>query len=685
MKGTAPRPDTVLLSSPPRRWAFAPLLLALLLAGCGPLLQGRLDTRSQLAQMFPEDSQLRARVLGAYDEQGLSGAMEVFRRAHAERPPLPYYRVAPEHRRPAAIVQQAEAAISTGFTYGGRPSFPLTPPIDWSADPYQDRSWRFWLNSLQPIEPVLAAHAETNDPTYLHFAELIACDWIDHNPEWSRRNPFTWYDMAVGQRALKLAYIADAAARDPATDPATLWTLLRGAWIHGRQLARRENFNAETNHGLYQAAGLLALARALPEFTHSGEWEQLGADRLRTMFETSFSAEGVHLEHSPGYQLFVAKLLIAVLDSGLTDDPALVALLPQAEEALAWMIAPDGRLARIGDTDSHLLQARALGFPNHSVSPALAYAVTRGRSGTPPEDTHRVFPQSGCAIFRSHWPAPGDDWTKASYLFFSAAFHSRTHKHADDLTFEWWDAGRALLVDSGRYGYYYEDDARQYCESTRAHNTVEIDGGDTSRHLGDAFGSALHSWGQAGEAYFVTGKIERDRPGLTQRRTLVFRPGRWVIVVDEFEADRSHHYEQWFHLAPDLSLALQGTAAVADLEADTELHFLPLLAPDSLAPRALLGEEQPRLQGWTSYRHRTLEPNWALGFAVEGHAVAIATLLYLGRALPETDPAANAAGITRDQIRLEWQGEAGREGFLLRRGPAGEQPALSLLSDAPSP
>jgi len=77
----------------------------------------------------------------------------------------------------------------------------------------------------------------------------------------------------------------------------------------------------------------------------------------------------------------------------------------------------------------------------------------------------------------------------------AAGFHSATHKQADDLTFVWHESGRPFIVDAGRYGYYYDEPGRRYCESTRAHNTVEIDGRSTSMRPSDAFGSALTSWG----------------------------------------------------------------------------------------------------------------------------------------------------------------------------------------------
>ena len=42
------------------------------------------------------------------------------------------------------------------------------------------------------------------------------------------------------------------------------------------------------------------------------------------------------------------------------------------------------------------------------------------------------------------------------------------------------------------------------------------------------------------------------------RRTVAYRPGRWLLVVDRLASDTSRRFEQWFHLNPDL------TAKMAD-------------------------------------------------------------------------------------------------------------------------
>src|SRR5699024_7670644 len=116
-----------------------------------------------------------------------------------------------------------------------------------------------------------------------------------------------------------------------------------------------------------------------------------------------------------------------------------------------------------------------------SIDPETLFILSEGRSGTPPSAEMKVFSDGGYAFVRSPRPQSPGDIGKSGYLALSAAFHSRAHKHADDLNLVWYDKGQQILTDSGRYGYgellppdsplrkegfYYASAERQYFEGT---------------------------------------------------------------------------------------------------------------------------------------------------------------------------------------------------------------------------
>ena len=151
-----------------------------------------------------------------------------------------------------------------------------------------------------------------------------------------------------------------------------------------------------------------------------------------------------------------------------------------------------------------------------------------------------------------------------------AAFHSRTHKHADDLSFLWDDRVALVLVVSGRYGYvgkaeqgsrlwkdgfWYSDPNRVYCESTRAHNTVEIDGRNYVRKGAKPYGSAIKRCGSVGELFYSECEVKHFK-SIRHVRLLIFKPSEWLVVCDWLHdnIEAEHDYRQWFHFAPELSV-----------------------------------------------------------------------------------------------------------------------------------
>ena len=165
---------------------------------------------------------------------------------------------------------------------------------------------------------------------------------------------------------------------------------------------------------------------------------------------------------------------------------------------------------------------------------------------------HR-FQDAGYAILRAA-EAPEQE----SYLAFWAgeerpghpARHSHGHSHADNFTFEWSEGNLPIIMDSGKFSYH-RDDWRAYFTSTRAHNTVEIDG-ESFRNAVLVNDADMLPHAPRLEQ-FVSG------PGLQtlqasnrhidfdtdHRRVLVLNPGRWLAVIDLGDGRGLARYGQW--------------------------------------------------------------------------------------------------------------------------------------------
>ena len=307
---------------------------------------------------------------------------------------------------------------------------------------------------------------------------------------------------------------------------------------------------------------------------------------------------------------------------------------------------PNGLLANFGDSDRRVMQRSAEKIGLKWQTPEMQAASSLGEAGQPPEATTKIFEKSGYFIARDRWPASAEDAPSCSYLAQTAAFHSRTHRHADDLSMIWYDRGSDILVDSGRYGYigktekgsdlwnegfWYSNPYRMYCETTRAHNTVEIDGRDNPRRGVAAYGSAIGRWGTAdGGVVFCETEVKLFK-SIRFARVLVFVPGQWLLVFDWLHdnLDATHDYRQWFHLGPELTLESEEGAGFISMlpRASQPLRIVSLLG-DVAVSEPCIGQKQPQLQGFYSPSERTALPNWAFAYEQTGKRSAVFATLF---------------------------------------------------------
>jgi Heparinase II/III-like protein/Heparinase II/III N-terminus len=544
---------------------------------------------------------------------------------------------------------EADLTLSEGWKRGSLPRLRLEPPVDWEGACASNRSWHFHLHSWEPIGLVLSAYQHLEELRYLDYSVALALDWIRRYPSTRSQGAFAWYDMAIGLRAYRLGYLLDVASRDERYRDETIALLAGSAIVHAQALLDDSRFASHSNHGLYQATGQLALALRFPELPHMAAGRLQGRTRLTAMITSQFADDGLHREHSPGYHYLLLDTLERVVECQLIEDPHLLDVVARARQALAWLTMPNQRLVTIGDTSARAVRGEPF---DRSPDSALRFVATGGRDGAAPKPRLQAFATSGLVVMRDRWPEGPDDFGDCSYLAQTAAFHSRAHKHADDLSFVWFDRGRELLVDAGRYGYLgridpdselgrqgftYSDPNRIYVESTRAHNTVEIDGLSHPRRFVEPYGSAVLDWGDRDGVMYSECLIS-IHDTVEHRRILLFRPGSWVVVVDALadKHQRRHHYSQRFHFAPELDAVLRDRRVEAQLPDDEEaLWMAPLLAGSEVDGIAR-GQTEPDLLGFVSRDAFEMIPAPTAAYRrVDASTAVFATLLSFDEPLPE--------------------------------------------------
>ncbi|MEM5788447.1 MAG: heparinase II/III-family protein [Syntrophobacteraceae bacterium] len=136
------------------------------------------------------------------------------------------------------------------------------------------------------------------------------------------------------------------------------------------------------------------------------------------------------------------------------------------------------------------------------------------------------------------------------------------HGHADALSVTLSVNGREILVDPGTYRYNDAGEWRNYFKSTRAHNTVMVDGMDqavqeTGFIWSKAYESELLVSRQTGDDLYLeavhTGYMRLEQP-VRHRRSILFSNRSVFIIKDSFEGNGTHDFELNYHFHPDVKL-----------------------------------------------------------------------------------------------------------------------------------
>jgi hypothetical protein len=519
--------------------------------------------------------------------------------------------------------EAARQMMDEGFRPPGRkdlPRWPIALPIDWQADPFIDRNWRYHLHAWRMLDPLFLAYHATNETSYLEQALEIVRDWHTHHVAHGQSGPFSWYDMSVGLRALRLAHLIDLIRHQRFAQETEALAMLVELWhLHIGDLTTLDKLN-RGNHGLFQLDGLLALLHLFPSYGLARIAKKYAASNMMALIRSQFGEDGIHQEHSPEYHFFAVNVICKMLKAPWYDRNEFAFafdILHSAHLNNEWLLLPNHRIAPVGDSGTGgaiPILSRQEHHCQYGSNSAVSCALS-----------------NGYGIVRSRWDVPVE---RASMLFFMGAFSSSVHKHADDLSFVWFDHGQDILVDSGKYGYD-SNKWRQYVLSTRAHNTVEIDGLSYPIKREYAYGSALRRVEAVGDLWLVEAAVDHRLHKVRHQRVVLFKPLEFLIVVDRLVGEREHGFCSWFHFAPKIEVVAGpagGPALSAALADGRRLLAWHASSAGGVESQLVRGQEIPQIQGWRSCGYKKMEPAWTAGFASRGQDVLLASAFLLGEA-----------------------------------------------------
>ena len=391
-------------------------------------------------------------------------------------------------------------------------------------------------------------------------ARAVVADWIANHalargrvgwePYPTSLRLVNWCGYFFGHHADRIA--SDAGFRDE------LW---RSVHVQAEWLGGHLETHLLGNHLLENAAALAFCGSCFAGPT-ADAWYRRGRDLLAEQLPEQILDDGGHCERSPMYQLRVAYVLAALRNSGrpdlseLVDDP-----LARTLRALGHLCHPDGDIALLNDSAVGVYNAperlrgwwaQLAGRPPSSATPAPgAFSLpATGFFGALHDSGHYVICDAGRL---------GPD-------------HLLAHAHGGIFSFELSLRGQRVVVDSGVYGYE-PDEMRHYCRSTRAHNTVEVDGQSqcefwSAFRVGRRGGPRDVASEATGGGFRLSGwhdGYERLRGRPRHRRHFAWNERGILMVKDAITSSREVRGVSRLHLHPACRIVrLEGKAAVIE-------------------------------------------------------------------------------------------------------------------------
>jgi uncharacterized heparinase superfamily protein len=251
--------------------------------------------------------------------------------------------------------------------------------------------------------------------------------------------------------------------------------------LQARWLRRRLEYHLLANHLLANAKALV-YAGAFFEGEEAGEWLDKGLEILEKEMPEQILSDGGHFERSPMYHSIVLEDVLDLVNlfGGVGDGSAdrgevgqRIALVARKAAShsgnmlafLEGMCHPDGDISFFNDA-AFGMAAEPMALVEYAERLGIEVPASQEDGLTHFVETGYVRYQDGPLAAILDVAPVGPDYQPG-------------HAHADTLSFELSLFGQRLFVNSGT-STYEVDEERQRQRSTRAHNTVEIDGENSS-------------------------------------------------------------------------------------------------------------------------------------------------------------------------------------------------------------
>lgn len=484
-------------------------------------------------------------------------------------------------------------------------------PIDWRIDPFNERNWRFQLHSWRMLDNLMLDYMATGDISSLKSTVDVIANWEKFHISQLQESDLSWQDMATGLRALKLGFLIQELVKNlNIVKTEYILMLIRLAYVHISELSQQKI--ADNNHGMFQAHGLSVLSYLLDDDINL----QKGVSIICELLSEQFFNDGAHSENSDDYHWLVLRMLKEMSTFyPYSKNKDFNQLINNATLFSYWTCFPNNKPILIGDT----------GDSNRKIEFDMKFLKEYDKNVN-----MKFFEDSGFFFIRSSFEAPVN---KSFMVFFQTAYKNRVHRHADDFNILYFEYGKEILVDSGKYSYDYESSERKYVTSTRAHNCVLIDDHNYECQGALYYNSALEKKYISGDFFVVSSSITRKDIDVNHSRIIIYTPRKFLIVIDYLKSETKRDFKQLWHINHELDAMVSEDTFDIKITDNIQMNIKSRNyiiensgvkeLPSSIYK--IKGQKDPELQGWRSIKYRKIVENDVVVNASSGTEVLLTT------------------------------------------------------------
>lgn len=530
-------------------------------------------------------------------------------------------------------------AIDWNYEYKARKAAPMrfAPKIDYrDYDETGDCKFVWEPSRHQHWVTLGRAYRLTGDARYANAVAQQLESWAEQCPYGFGMN---WRSpLELGIRIINWAWAFELIRPSGLLTPERSRLILGLAYRHLWDISRNySQFSSANNHLIGEAAGVFVGSSAFTSLRRARAWRDESRSILLREIAAQTYADGGNREQAMGYHLFVLEFFlvagIVARRTGvdfpqeywrhLQDMFAFLAAMCEGGAPPWFGDADDGYVLDLDDKQNMAAELLAVGAAMFDRGDFKALAAGRSERlywlldreawqqyqelevSDPPPLASRDLPASGYYLLQSGTRG-ADDRVSVSFDCGELGFGAiAAHGHADALSITLRLGGRDILVDAGTYDYFTYGHWRNYFRSTRAHNTVEIDGQDQSEMLGSfLWGRRANArcvcWEPATDGGRVTGEHDFGHAdGSLHHRRSILLEGHELVIEDELIGNGSHVAALHWHFAPTCQLAREGANA---FQVQCGLQRVRWVLDEKCSPELFAGSENPVL-GWSSRRY----------------------------------------------------------------------------------